>query len=199
MMYQPRRTVVTRRQASSTLTSLRTVSSCMSNGVFHATADPAMGRDPTPERSLPVRPVDGGVSDDAAKQYAADTGAAPPIPGTQDQWQEGKKLYELYCAQCHGLKGEGDGSASSTVPGGYIRPEPAVFSETGHAFEAYGQYVWKVGEGVPTTHMPQWKHALDDEEIALVIFYIQTFADPADYNAKWGPLYSDAFAREFKR
>lgn len=146
-----------------------------------------------------VRTVDGGVSDDAAKQYAADTGAAPPILGTQDQWQEGKKLYELYCAQCHGLKGEGDGSASSTVPGGYIRPEPAVFSETGHAFEAYGQYVWKVGEGVPTTHMPQWKHALDDEEIALVIFYIQTFADPADYNAKWGPLYSDAFAREFKR
>lgn len=146
-----------------------------------------------------VRTVDGGVSDDAAKKYAAETGAKPAIAGTQAEWDEGKRLSELYCAQCHGLKGEGDGPASGVVPGGYILPEPAVFPETGHDFETYGQYVWKVAEGVPTTHMPPWKHALSDDEITLAIFYIQTLAEPADYNAKWGPLYSDAFARDFAR
>jgi len=146
-----------------------------------------------------VRTVDGGTSDDAAKKYASDTGARPTIAGTQAEWDEGRRLYELYCAQCHGMAGEGDGPASSTVPGGYILPEPAVFPETGRSFEAYGQYVWKVREGVPTTHMPPWKYAFDDEEITLAIFYIQTFADASDYNAKWGPLYSGVFARDLKR
>lgn len=154
------------------------------------------------ERSLvdgAVRTVDGGISDDAAKKYAADTGARPSIAGTQAEWEEAKRLYELYCAQCHGVAGEGDGPASSTVPGGYIKPEPAVFPETGHDFATYGQYVWKVREGVPTTHMPPWKSALSDEEIALAIFYIQTLAEPEDYAAKWGPLYTDVFARMYRR
>ncbi len=154
------------------------------------------------ERSLvdgAVRTVEGGISDDAAKAYAAQTGAIPAIAGTADQWDEGKRLYDLYCSQCHGTQGEGDGPASPTVTGGYIKPEPAIFPETGHDFEAYGQYVWKVREGVPTTHMPPWKYALSDEEISLAIFYVQTLAEPADYAEKWGPLYSDAFARGFTR
>lgn len=154
------------------------------------------------ERSLAegaLRTVDGGVSDDAAKAYAASSGAIPPIAGTAEQFDEGKRLYDLYCAQCHGAQGEGDGLASSTVVGGYIKPEPAVFPETGHDFEHYGQYVWKVREGVPTTHMPPWKLVLSDEEVPLVIFYIQTLAEPTDYAAKWGPLYSDSFARDYSR
>jgi cytochrome c oxidase cbb3-type subunit I/II len=154
------------------------------------------------ERSLAngaLRTVDGGISDDAAKAYAASSGAMPAIAGTAAQWDEGQRLYDLYCAQCHGTQGEGDGPASSTVPGGYINPQPAVFPETGHDFEAYGQYLWKVREGVPTTHMPPWKYALSEEEISLSIFYVQTLAEPADYAEKWGPLYSDSFARNFKR
>ena len=62
----------------------------------------------------------------------------------------------------------------------------------------YGQYVWKVREGVPTTNMPPWKEALTDFEISRVIFYIQGFAKTADYNAKWAPLYSDSFAKDLK-
>lgn len=150
-------------------------------------------------KSGAVRTVDGSYSDDAAIRYATETSAAPPIPGTKDEWEEGKRLYELYCAQCHGLQGGGDGPASGATPGGYIRPEPAVFPETGHDFKYYGQYVWKVREGVPTTHMPPWKLALSDEEVSRVILYVQTFAEPADYDAKWGPLYSDTFARNLKK
>lgn len=146
-----------------------------------------------------VRVVAGEVSDDAAKTFAAETNAAPPITGTEREWEQGRSLFDLYCAQCHGTAGDGNGPASVTVDGGYIRPEPAVFPETGHDFLTYGQYVWKVREGVPTTHMPPWKYALTDNEMALVIFYIQTLAEPADYRAKWAPLYPDSFARDFGR
>ncbi len=47
--------------------------------------------------------------------------------------------------------------------------------------------------------MPPWKHALSDEEIYRVIFYVQTFSDPADYTAKWAPLYADPFAQAVVR
>ncbi len=62
----------------------------------------------------------------------------------------------------------------------------------------YGRYVWKVKEGVETTNMPPWKNALTDNEIYQLVFYIQSFATPQDYNAKWGPQYSDPYARNLK-
>ena len=53
-------------------------------------------------------------------------------------------------------------------------------------------------EGVETTNMPPWKLALSDEEIYDVIFYIQGFSVADNYNTKWAPLYSDAFAQSLK-
>jgi cytochrome c oxidase cbb3-type subunit I/II len=109
----------------------------------------------------------------------------------------GHKLYDLYCAQCHGTDGHGDGPASSTA-GGYIAPEPANFEESGNDFTNYGRWVWKVREGVETTNMPPWRYALSDDEIYRLVFYIQSFSTPDNYNAKWGPMYSDTFGRLLK-
>jgi cytochrome c oxidase cbb3-type subunit I/II len=109
-------------------------------------------------------------------------------------------VYELYCAQCHGSEGHGDGPASINTPGGYIQPEPANFEESNTDFENYGRWVWKVREGVETTNMPVWKVALTDDQIFRLIFYIQgKFALPDDYNTKWAPLYSDPFAKDLRR
>ncbi|KAF0209394.1 MAG: cbb3-type cytochrome c oxidase subunit I [Actinomycetota bacterium] len=146
-----------------------------------------------------IRTVEGGVSDDAAIAYANRTNAKPSIAGTKSEWDAGKKIYDLYCAQCHGEKGDGQGPAAGVVPGGYILPKPAVFSETGHDFKLFGQYQWKLEEGVPTTNMPPWKYALSKPELANTLFYIQTFAEQPDYAAKWGPLYRDPYARNFGR
>ena len=77
-------------------------------------------------------------------------------------------------------------------------PEPANFTESGGDFPNYGRWVWKVKEGVETTNMPPWKWALSEEEIYQVIFYEQSFSTPEDYNAKWAPLYSDAFGKNLK-
>lgn len=146
-----------------------------------------------------VRTISGDVSDEEATRFSLETNIIPPIPGTQEEFEKGKQLYLLYCAQCHGKDGHGDGITSILSPGGYITPEPANFTESGDDFKLYGSYVWKVREGVETTNMPPWKYALNDDEIFILIFYIQNFSVPEDYNAKWAPLYEDTFAQNLKR
>lgn len=146
-----------------------------------------------------IRTVDGGISDDEGDQFNDRTHILPGIAGTQADYDRGQSLYNLYCAQCHGVNGHGDGPASIKTPGGYIRPEPANFEESGSDFTNYGRWVWKVKEGVETTNMPPWKEALNDTEIFQVIFYEQSFSTADDYNSKWTNLYSDPFAQNLKR
>ena len=145
-----------------------------------------------------ARTIDGAISDMEGDAFAQSTLNSPPIAGTQQEFQKGSDLFTLYCAQCHGTDGQGDGPASGEVSGGYIVPVPANFTESGSDFEMYGRYVWKVKEGVETTNMPPWKNALTNDEIYQVVFFIQSFATPQDYNAKWGPQYSDPFAKNLK-
>lgn len=145
-----------------------------------------------------IRTVSGDVSDAEAITFSNETHIKPPIEGTQEEFATGQKLFNLYCSQCHGVGGQGDGVASILSSGGYINPEPANFTESGGDFQYYGQYVWKVKEGVETTNMPPWKYALSDDEIYMTIFYIQDFATTDDYNAKWGPLYEGEYARNMR-
>jgi cytochrome c oxidase cbb3-type subunit I/II len=145
-----------------------------------------------------ARTIDGAISDAEGDAFAKSTLNSPPIAGTQQEFQTGKDIFNLYCAQCHGVSGQGDGPASGKVSGGYIVPVPANFTESGSDFEMYGRYVWKVKEGVETTNMPPWKNALTNNEIYQAVFYIQSFSTPQDYNAKWGPQYSDPYARNLK-
>jgi cbb3-type cytochrome c oxidase subunit I/cbb3-type cytochrome c oxidase subunit II len=133
-----------------------------------------------------------------ALEFAQETNITPPIGGTQQDYQTGMQLYNLYCAQCHGTNGQGDGPASITQPGGYINPPPFNLTVAGLTFQDYGQYVWMVQQGVETTNMPPWRYALSDDEIYQVIFYVQSFSSAEDYNSKWAPQYVDDFARELK-
>ncbi|APV44424.1 cytochrome c oxidase cbb3-type subunit I/II [Dehalogenimonas formicexedens] len=142
-----------------------------------------------------VRTVSGDVSDQEGDDFDAQHHPKPLIPGTEQDFNKGKGLYAIYCAQCHGDDGHGDGPASIVTAGtGYIQPEPANFEESGGDFTNYGRWVWKVTEGVETTNMPPWKEDLTDIEIAQVILYEQSFSKPDDYNSKWAPLYTDPFA-----
>ncbi len=146
-----------------------------------------------------VRTIDGGISDSEGDDFDALHHPLPQIAGTETDFQKGGSLYNMYCAQCHGSTGLGDGPASIASTGGYIDPQPANFEESGKDFTNYGRWVWKVREGVETTNMPPWMFAFSDKEIYQVIFYIQTFSTADDYNSKWAPLYTDSFARNFKR
>jgi cytochrome c oxidase cbb3-type subunit I/II len=142
-----------------------------------------------------ARTYSGDLSDAEGDNFAQTVLNTPPIAGTQQDFQAGQSLFNLYCAQCHGENGHGDGSASSKVAGGYIVPEPANFTESGGDFMYYGRYVWKVQQGVETTNMPPWKYVMTDNEIYQLVFYVQTFSTPDDYNTKWAPQYTDPYAR----
>ena len=144
------------------------------------------------------RTVSGDISDAEGDKFNNDTNITPGIEGTQEQFIKGQKLFTFFCAVCHGLDGKGNGVASIESPGGYIKPVPANFTESGSDFKNYGRWVWKVKEGVETTNMPPWKEALSNDEMFDLIFYIQTFSVADDYNQKWAPLYSDEFAKNLK-
>lgn len=146
-----------------------------------------------------LRTVPGEVSDDEGDNFDATQHPTPLIAGTEEEFNTGQSLFNLYCAVCHGANGQGDGPASIATEGGYIKPVPANFSESGSDFTNYGRWVWKVREGVETTNMPPWKEAMTDEEIAMVIFYEQSFSSVDDYNSKWALLYSNDFARNLKK
>ncbi len=145
-----------------------------------------------------ARTISGDISDAEGDNFSQTVLNTPPISGTSQDFQSGQNLYTLYCAQCHGNSGHGDGSASSKVPSGYIVPEPANFTESGSDFMYYGRYVWKVEQGVETTNMPPWKWAMTDTEAYQLVFYVQSFSTPDDYNTKWAPQYTDSFARNLK-
>jgi cytochrome c oxidase cbb3-type subunit I/II len=146
-----------------------------------------------------TRTISGDISDAEGDNYAKTVLNSPPIDGTMQEFDNGKMVFNLYCAQCHGESGQGDGPTSINSPCGYINPEPANFTESGSDFTYYGRYVWKVKEGVETTNMPPWKWALTDEEVYQVIFYIQAFSTPSDYNSKWAPQYSNSFAQNLMK
>ena len=145
-----------------------------------------------------ARTISGDISDAEGDNFAQTVLNTPPISGTMQDYQSGKSLYTLYCAQCHGNSGQGDGPASSKVQGGYIEPEPANFTESGSDFVYYGRYVWKVQQGVETTNMPPWKFVMTDNEVYQLVFYVQSFSTNDDYNTKWAPQYSDSFAMNLK-
>ncbi len=127
-----------------------------------------------------VRVIPGDYSDSEAEDFGK-KGITPPILQDEKNYTEGNKIYNLYCAQCHGLDGLGDGPASV-----YIKPEPANFTETNDDFTMQGQWFWKVSEGVETTNMPPWKYVLSEDELWKTIYYIQkNFSEPGVFEEKW--------------
>lgn len=88
-------------------------------------------------------------------------------PGHADA-DGGKAVYRSSCADCHGMRGEGDG------PGGDgMDPPPTSFAagvfKHGDTDEALAK---SIREGIPGTSMPAWPD-LTDTEIADLVALIR--------------------------
>ena len=89
----------------------------------------------------------------------------------QDVVHAGQETYMMYCAQCHGVTGDGtatieiDRPARSFVDGGFS------FGNTVHAISK------TTASGIPGTPMPPFAEVLTPEEIKNVSEYVRTFAD----------------------
>ena len=93
--------------------------------------------------------------------------------------ERGRKIYFRACAPCHGIQGDGKGSAAKRFD-----PAPRNFRRGVYKFRttASGALPLDVNlentvrEGVPGTEMPRWKNVLSEHDIKAVVQYVKTFS-----------------------
>jgi mono/diheme cytochrome c family protein len=90
-----------------------------------------------------------------------------PLAGDPAAVGSGKKLYEDRCADCHGLKGRGDGPASIDLD-----PKPGDLSKPALREQPDGVLFWKISEGKKP--MPPYKTKLTEEQRWQLINYLRT-------------------------
>lgn len=92
-----------------------------------------------------------------------------PFVGNDNATQAGKKLYNQFCAICHGKKGKGDG-----VAGMALKPRPADFTKDFIQKQSDGAIFWKMTEGKPP--MAAYKTTLTEEQRWQLVNYIRSLA-----------------------
>lgn len=105
-------------------------------------------------------------------------GAVPNL-GTEAQIAEGKALYNKYCSQCHGEKGDGQGIATP-----YLNPQPRDFTEgkykvrstpTG-ALPTDEDIKRSIRQGLPYSAMPAFP-IFSETQLTSLTQYLKTFSD----------------------
>lgn len=90
--------------------------------------------------------------------------------------KRGKKIYDTFCATCHGKQGKGDGPGSVG-----LKPKPRDFTDKNYMDKLSDEHLFKVisegGAAVGKSPlMPAWKTSIKKEDIYNVIAYIRTFS-----------------------
>ena len=102
--------------------------------------------------------------------------------------ERGKQTFGLYCANCHGVDGKGDGVAGQNLP---IKPQNLTEGRILNALPDH--FLFSViahgGQEVGLSPlMPNFKPFLSDVQIREVIAYVRTLAEPAFDPAKVLPV-----------
>ena len=92
-----------------------------------------------------------------------------PVKSTRASIQKGKEIYEKKCALCHGIKGDGKGTASAG-----LNPKPTNFEDSHGEKMTDGEHFWKITTGRGA--MPSFEKDLTEEERWHMINYINTFS-----------------------
>ena len=81
---------------------------------------------------------------------------------------KGKVFYDNNCAECHGLKGDGDGPRAY-----FINPKPRNFTSSKARAELNRPHLFSaISMGVQGREMAAWSKVLDDQQIADVAEYV---------------------------
>ena len=115
--------------------------------------------------------------------------AAPPPPDPN----QGKVVYDRYCAACHGATGLGDGPSGAALP---IKPSNLADGRVMNPLpdEFLTAIIRDGGTAVGLSPlMPGWRAHLGDAQVTQVIGYVRTFADPPFRRdvVVPGPMYPD--------
>ena len=93
---------------------------------------------------------------------------------------EGREVYTMFCTNCHGEKGEGNGPVASVAK---MDPKPKNHTDGKYMNERKSEDLFKViklgGKGVDkSVYMPAFGMILSEEEIWNLIAYLRTIAAP---------------------
>src|SRR5688572_30730709 len=109
--------------------------------------------------------------------FAASLSLAAPRAYAQGDANAGKAVYELKCAGCHGVKGDGKGPAAEL-----LLPRPRDFTSGIYKIRTTvnktptDQDIFRmITEGMPGTSMPAW-NVLPERERWNLVAYIKAFA-----------------------
>jgi len=108
----------------------------------------------------------------------AATPAPAPVAKTGGDPAGGEAVYQIYCASCHGPRGDGDGPAALALD-----PKPARHSDGAYMNALGNDYLFEViregGAAVGKSPlMAAWGGSLSDEQIRDVIAFVRTLAKP---------------------
>ena len=92
------------------------------------------------------------------------TSAANPVSGNPEAIAAGRKLYSMWCIQCHGPKADG------------VSRFGKYAADLREFWRGYREFVTIVKNGRPDRQMPPWKEVLDDAKIAQVGAFLETLA-----------------------
>lgn len=119
-------------------------------------------------------------------------GGAPEPVDPANYPPNGRRIYEQYCASCHGVQGEGAENWKQRNEAGELPPPP--HDETGHTWRHGDSMLFRmIAEGWrdpfnKTDHltMPAFGDELTDGEIKAVIDYLKTLwtDDQRQYQAR---------------
>lgn len=118
-------------------------------------------------------------------------GSSDPVDPANDL-PNGRRIYEQYCASCHGVQGEGAENWKQRNEVGELPPPP--HDETGHTWRHGDSMLFRmISQGWrdpfnKTDHltMPAFGDELTDDEIKAVIDYLKTLwtDDQRQYQAR---------------
>lgn len=135
----------------------------------------ASGGAPVPPIAAPLPPVKPVAPDERADMNA-------PFPsGLKGDAGKGRAFYEKNCAECHGVKGDGQGPRAY-----FIRPVPRDFLQERSRLTLNRPAIYAaVFFGRNGTEMPAWSKVLSEQEVANVSEYVfQTFVRSGEKAAK---------------
>ncbi len=91
------------------------------------------------------------------------------------QIEEGKVVYEQYCASCHGLNGEGQANWQFPGEDGFLPAPP--HNDSGHTWHhSDAQLLTVIANG--RNKMPGYAETLTPAQQEAVLAYIKTFWSP---------------------
>ena len=97
------------------------------------------------------------------------------VPVTPISLTNGKKIFEINCAKCHGLTGNADGPEAKEH-----NPSPAVLSDpklTGDKNTVAYDNFEVINVGIANTAMKSWTGILSEAQIWDVTYYLRTFSN----------------------